>query len=220
MASSQVFASASAEELIATLATAITAYPVTLMAWFTRDSSNGQMISVGTAFASKRMCLELRDASKLGANFNQTSGGYAFAGSTALSDNVWYHGALVVRSATDQEIYLNGVSEATSSHDIGAAVSNEKAAIGVLFPNGTPTMNGNVCCAKVFTRELTVPEINEEMNRYEPATDSCVFCPNLLVDASAASDYKDLSIAGNDVDEATLPSSSGSGPPIFKLPGQ
>lgn len=40
---------------------------------------------------------------------------HTIAGTTSLSTGVWYHAALVWRSATDYEVFLNGASEVTGN---------------------------------------------------------------------------------------------------------
>ena len=63
--------------------------------------------------------------------------GVVLTGTTPLNDGNWYQILVVSRSATDHELIVNGVSEATSNSNMGTFPSLTRLTIGGLNYNGS-----------------------------------------------------------------------------------
>ena len=91
----------------------------TLEAWvYVTDVTLGQAVLSNVTADSVGPCykMQITTGSKLNLNTWALTGGFLdVTGSTSLSNNTWTHIAAVKRSDSSWEIYVNGVSDATSS---------------------------------------------------------------------------------------------------------
>ena len=86
--------------------------------------------------------------------------------STSVSIDTWYHAVGRFSTTNGMELFLNGVS-ITSNNETAPVVysSNPIPKIGVYQTAGTPTwFNGEISNVKVYDRELTNAEIEQNFN--------------------------------------------------------
>lgn len=98
----------------------ITGSPMTISGWFYITSAPGAVSNVvnicNSSNTTDRLGFFISTASKAVFNFASTSGGaIQLAGATNVTLNAWNHFACVQRTDSDREIFLNGVSDGTSS---------------------------------------------------------------------------------------------------------
>jgi hypothetical protein len=121
----------------------------TIEGWvYTNNSSVNQQIMIRRASAAARGIagnINASSANKLTFVFGDTNT-VAFevtlTSTTSLSNNVWYHFA-VVRSGNNFALYINGVSEATATSSVVIADDTSKLRIGA-DDSGTSSLNGYI----------------------------------------------------------------------------
>lgn len=88
---------------------------------------------------------------------------------TALSAATWYHLTMVRRGVTDREIYLDGVSDITSSQDTTGRSAGSGMFVGDI---GVVSVWSNARFAgmKAWATDLSVAEIANEMSSIVPRT--------------------------------------------------
>lgn len=150
----------------------------TKMCWFNlADITTFQPLICGTN--SLRHCMWMNKTAKLTASHSNTSAFSAptftsVAGTTDLSTNVWYFGAVTYSSVSGFNIYLNDRRDQTSvtTQTFGASNSqNYYGYYGDFFTSPvTPTLNGTLGPSLVFNRVLSAEEIlkfyNSTKKRY------------------------------------------------------
>ena len=115
---------------------------------------------------------------------------------------------------------MNNVSEATGTTNIAFPTDIDRSAIGNQYRGpGAPIAgayyDGKMAFPQIYNRELTIPELEEvRWNPYSIAN-GLVASWDTMHSISAASDVKDLSGNGNNMDAGTLPSLSNENPPVF-----
>lgn len=122
--------------------------------------------------------------------WNATSGGYTPVTGSVITNNTWYHLAMVRESNASLKLYLNGALDATNTQSVS---TRAVAAVVEFLRQGTAfdTGEGRVFGYKEWATSLTAAEILNEMRHIRP----CRF-PNLNAWhplTGSASDVGDLS---------------------------
>ncbi len=143
--------------------------PVTLSAWIRFSQNNATLISLDDL--SSKYCgvwLNINLENHLSVAFGDGKGRGAPRyrrsknGTTALGADTWYHAAVVVRSAKDMSIYLNGEDDGGSYSGTGGslAYSSGSASIGTAhFEN--KYFNGEIDDVRIYDRALSAEEIRQ-----------------------------------------------------------
>ncbi|OHA41613.1 MAG: hypothetical protein A3G52_00710 [Candidatus Taylorbacteria bacterium RIFCSPLOWO2_12_FULL_43_20] len=149
----------------------ITEYPFTLSAWANADT-----------FSSSQSILQLVDKSESGVYWTIgtiSSGHFSMTarntspvttpGIITPTAGVWYHVVGVFRSETDRELYVNGVSDATSAASVNFAATVDRVAIGY-FGDLTPGnfLGGKIDDVRIYNRALSATEIKQLYNTASP----------------------------------------------------
>lgn len=94
-------------------------------------------------------------------------------GST-LSENTWYHLAMVRTSMTgDLLLYLNGVLDITHAHSTEFQSTSTRMEFGGASTGDSSPFSGRVAALKLYSTNLSVTEIQQEMYKILPSrTDS------------------------------------------------
>lgn len=135
----------------------------TIMGWFRYSSSpaSASAIAVINNSAGTLYDLAMVNNNELYINVNGT-----FSLGSTLSANTWYHFAMVRSSTTLVTLYLDGVSDSAQATSVsGRAASTEENIGGVL---STFPFLGDIAYVKSWSTNLTVAEINQEMNLIRP----------------------------------------------------
>lgn len=136
----------------------------TRMAWFNPESLDGYFRniycnSIGNN-ADMSLCIQ---NSKLSFHQYTTTQDYTVEGTTTLSTNTWYFGAIVVdRTASTLKIYLNGeLDKSTSINTIGTSSSNTQLIGGPDTDSysGDRMFDGKIAAAYHYNRILSADEI-------------------------------------------------------------
>lgn len=88
-----------------------------------------------------------------------------WATGTNLAVNTWHHIAVVRRSATLLEAYLNGVLDITNARDITGRIAAVREVVGVA---NVLEHNGRTAAYKAWSAALSADEIKNEMRTYVP----------------------------------------------------
>lgn len=139
----------------------------TKMCWFNlSDTTTFQPLICGTN--SQRHCMWMNKTAKLTASHSNTSSFSAptftsVAGTTDLTTNVWYFGAVSYSSVSGFNIYLNDRRDQTSATTQTFGSSNTQNYYGYFGDFFTspalPTLNGTMGPSLVFNRVLSESEI-------------------------------------------------------------
>lgn len=151
----------------------ITAFPCTLCAWFNIDNVTGQdyLVSVHDVGGSRYWALTVQG--NIGGDplrAQEKGSSYQAADSaTAVTANTWIHGCAVFRSATDREIYFNGVSDGTNDTDSAMnPAPHDEFAIGVGNDGGyTSYFGGLVRDVRLYS---VTPSPDVIFQMWEPQT--------------------------------------------------
>ena len=109
--------------------------PFSWSVWFrSRNSSNSQGEIAGYGQAQ-------RNGIRIHNNVFRSNYTSDLAGTTTISQNVWYHG-VVTYDGTTRIIYINGSLDASDTPS-SAAISSQALTIGV-YPGGTSSFNGDL----------------------------------------------------------------------------
>jgi hypothetical protein len=109
--------------------------PFSWSVWFkSRNSSNSQGEIAGYGQSQ-------RNGIRIHNNVFRSNYTSDLAGTTTISQNIWYHG-VVTYDGTTRKIYINGVLDASDTPS-SAAISNQPLTIGV-YPGGTSSFNGEL----------------------------------------------------------------------------
>jgi len=144
------------DDLVLRSSVVTTARPMTIAAWFNTNDIDGPVgqwimgIGLSTNGAEGRFLL----ISTAGDFVAGEKLGFATA-TTALTANTWFHGAGTFVSATERNVFLNGVNEATDTTDKTATVDQTTAG----GSNTPETFDGEICECGIWDVELTDDEI-------------------------------------------------------------
>ncbi len=147
--------------------------PLSIVAWVNIEDSDFNMV-FKNEYVSNRysgVWLNINTSRKVAAGFGD--GGFAGPGSrrskvgtTSLALNTWYHVAVVIRSATDMDIYINGQNDCGTYSGTGGAlnyISNADGGIGVSDPTagsgGEEFFNGRIDEVRFFNGALTNADV-------------------------------------------------------------
>lgn len=88
---------------------------------------------------------------------------------TNFTVNTWYHVVGIAENAiANSKIYVNGVSQAITTSGTGGALAWSGGVgtgrVGGNWGPGTPSMNGRIAVAKVYSRALTQAEVTQNYN--------------------------------------------------------
>jgi len=217
MSSSADFDRANSEYLQSSI-TAISAYPYTISTWFYRDGTGttDYVISLSsTVNSARRINLQVNASDNLTFDARQNGSTVSFSGTTTVGSGSWNYITLLSRSSTDHEIYLNGVSEATSSTDLSTLLSNDRFLVSRWALGLGSYADGKIAYPVVFARTLSVDEIKQIMYMPYSIMNGCRCYLDLLATGAVVGDYKDLSINGSDANAGTIPATSNLGPSVY-----
>lgn len=196
----------------------LSAYPVTITGWFRANSQHASIV-LSLASTSSSTLFAIRTESSGALSLKTYS--YTDSSSGSLySTDTWHHIAAVFRSATDRELYLDGVSIATGSTSETWAGTTDSFGVGANpWGGGTVWFNGQVAAPQLYTKSLSNAEILEIMYNPSALPDSLYLYWTGLENIVTDSDLVDLSGNGFDSNSkrtsASTVTSSDSGPPIY-----
>ena len=132
---------------------------LTISAWVKTDSLGALrvIVSKGETTSSNSLSygLSLSAGNMLYGTIGSGTAYKDLTGVTALSTNTWYHVAMTVNN-TDMTIYLNGVSDKTSTKTVVPMNSANQLVIGGLYKTGTSYFwNGTIDDVAIFNRSLS-----------------------------------------------------------------
>lgn len=202
----------------------LTNWPVTLSAWIyptsTATSSADGIIQLSNPSGDLTTgAFDIVLLSSMKVRLTAYSGGNVTAiSTTVLSLNTWYFIAAVFASNTSKKIYVNAVEENEVTTALAFDSDVGSVAIGSQWANGSIIANsqfdGIISFPQVHNTALTDNELKELMYMPDSVTDGLLFYPDSLSPFSVATDIKDLSGNGNDIDSGTLPDLSTNNPPV------
>jgi len=135
----------------------------TIMGWFKYPASpagpNGIASLTNTAGTLNDFVYHDVNVLKLNIDGTPTSG-------TTLSSDIWYHFALVRSSTTLITFYLDGVSDITDTQNISGRAANTRETVGGAL--ALYDLNGDLAYVKAWSTNLSVAEIQQEMNVIRP----------------------------------------------------
>ena len=143
----------------------------------------------------------------------------------AISNDTWYFTVTECASATDRRTFVNSVQQGntdTTSQDIVSFKSLlEYTVLGSShqpfdYFNAFP---GRIAFARVFNKTLSEAEKTQLQWNPWSVVDDILWAPNLLIPASAVTDFKDYSGLGYDINDGTLPDISTDGPKVYHYGG-
>ena len=150
-----------------------TAWPVTMSCWVKFDSFVNQPTFMAESDVSASNQIfgigHIVDASQDVLRIYNYNVSYLDAkGTTVLSTGQWYHVTGVFESDTSKKLYLNGVLEATLTTSTAIPTGLDTMSLssfqrgGGFSPGGY--LDGNIACAMVYDRALSVDEITQNYN--------------------------------------------------------
>lgn len=160
---SRLFASASSQGLEIAGTALVTAYPLTMAAWFkpTTSTATGVMVSIGrTVTASHYWAIGVTSSAKpfLAARTGGTEAD-AIHG-TSVTNGTWGHICGVLTSATNRDIYFNGGTPVNDATNTVAPVTPNTTNIGCLTSNTrTSFANGTIAHAAIWNVALMNYEV-------------------------------------------------------------
>ena len=131
----------------------------TKIAWFNCSnfvSYNNNIISGGN---TGQHAFWLYNSNKLNAGHNSVWN--LVVGTTTLSLNTWYCGAVTFNTTNGWKLYLNGVQEATSANTTTFTGTGD---IQIARYQGGNNFNGKIAIAQVYNRVLSAAEILQNYN--------------------------------------------------------
>lgn len=147
---------------------AVTALPLTVACWFrcTSVSINQNIFCQAPASNNFAWGLAVNGSNKLQFYASNGSGSFDLLnGTTTISSGTWYFGAIVWRTATDREIYINAASEGTSSVSRTPDATNNKMRIGIYSGSSdADSFNGDVDEVAYWSRALSGSELTSLYN--------------------------------------------------------
>lgn len=207
-------------------AATITGYPFTMSTWIrvdaggASDSIMGLTDASGSGAGTNSWQIIYRDiAANVGFRLTTvTSEGTQntsdYDTGHAEADGTWFHVVGTFRSATDRELYVDGVSRAT---DTGTATFSQPNTIGWSIGASGNLADGYCSYMCLYNAALSVDEVNEI--RFKPLALPknliwCIPCSQIAYGATA-SNYIDISGNGWNCTSAGAAVASDDGPPIF-----
>jgi hypothetical protein len=142
--------------------------PLTLSAWVRLSASHtGGVIDIGGENGAVVHCFALVVVSGKAWALSQNNANNQAISTTTLSNNIWYHLTAVFNSATDRQIYVNGVSENTNTTStIPDGAFFQRIRIGQRSANATDqNFNGQLDDVRLYNRALTPSEIRQLASR-------------------------------------------------------
>ncbi len=141
--------------------------PLTLSAWVRQSTSHtGGIVDIGGENGIDVHCFALVVVSGKAWAIAQNSTNYQAISATTLSNNIWYYLTAVFNSATDRQIYVNGVSENTNTTSIAPNPAFfQRGRIGQRSANGTDqNFSGQLDDIRIYNRALSAAEIRALFN--------------------------------------------------------
>jgi hypothetical protein len=89
-------------------------------------------------------------------------------GTTLPNNDTWYHVAMVRRSLTALDLYVNGTLEATTTADMTTRGVATEMLVGAGYGGGFNNVNGRYAGMKAWSTSLTAAEVRSEMNSLTP----------------------------------------------------
>lgn len=142
---------------------------LTISAWVKTDSLGAlrTIVAKGETTSSKSLpyALMLSSGNLLYGTIGNTISYKDLTGVTALTTNTWYHVAMTVNN-TDMTLYLNGVSDKTTTKTVVPFNSANQLVIGGIFKTGVLYFwNGTIDEVKIYNRSLSTTEISALYNQ-------------------------------------------------------
>jgi hypothetical protein len=140
----------------------MTGEPMTIAAWLfvTSSGTNRRPVTLGDRAGSDRRGFLIGTANNFSAtDLGGTAGINAAFG--PISQNVWFHGAGVYRTATSRTAYVNGVAGTTATGNRGTQTAPNELNIGAGYASGVigGFFGGRVADVGIWNVELTLSEI-------------------------------------------------------------
>lgn len=112
------------------------------------------------------------------------------SGAVSPSNGTWYHTALVRESTTSLKMYVDGALQGTVTANVSGRASAANMRLGNSALSDSP-MDGRVCATKIWTRALTLAEVNAEMRTIRPLDTTSLWgwYPNFPGSGERARDY-------------------------------
>jgi PKD repeat protein len=153
-------------------------------------------------------------------NFSFTTSG----GTTVPAINTWYHVAMVRRSTTALDLYVNGLFEATATQDTsGRGAAATEMMVGQGYGGGINVNDARYFDLKIWDTNLSAEEVYLEYLSFAPRRFANIYnwCPTWPGNGERARDYsgngRNWTETGTLTDESPAPISWG-GRPIFLMP--
>lgn len=112
-------------------------------------------------------------------------------GSVSPTTGVWYHTALVRESTTSLKMYIDGVLQGTVTANVTGRGASTTMSMGNNVSASDSAMDGRVAAIKIWTRALTLAEVNAEMRTIRPLDTTSLWgwYPNFPGSGERARDY-------------------------------
>ena len=155
------------DDVIEVVSTIVTAYPLTLLAWFKSTATTTGQVVVGlsrTGGAGQgRKLIYLNGDGTLRLYAQNNGASSSFPSSGTYSSGVWTHAAAVFAANNDFRIYRDGgnVGSDTSTVDFGTINTFKVGADDSAAPSNF--MDGSVAFVHIYNRALSVNEIKQLM---------------------------------------------------------
>lgn len=191
----------------------ITAYPFSMCGWFRSSGAAAAGVAMSDSSVSNvnlAIGPAILTVNEMGI-FARNGASNEFT--VSVDSNTWYHVAGVFNSATDRELFINGVSQGTDTGSVTFPSGLDVSGVGRLG-DSTPSayFNGEMAYVRIFNSALSSTDINNLMLNPDSVTSNRVWALDLT---NASTPGEDTSGNGYDA-TGTAPTSSNQTPPYIK----
>lgn len=143
--------------------TTLTAYPISMSAWFQTDdlTTNQVLVANTTSVTGIGVYMIFRGANAgdplTCTDYDGTTGGTA-SSAGSVTTNTWFHGGAVFAGASSRAIYLNGAKDTNSTTTSNNLAGTDKTNMGALI-SGNSHLSGKLAEVAIWNVALTDDEM-------------------------------------------------------------